>query len=90
MDRKHQFKRKSESASVMREKRRRERRGTSCHHRVLFQTLGAQQSGHAKDVYSARSGNDKKEPARQCVTLNGYLLGIMDFRSRDSLVCSTL
>lgn len=27
MDRKHQFKRKSESASVMREKRRRERRG---------------------------------------------------------------
>ena len=43
-----------------------------------------------KDVYSARSGNDKKEPARQCVTLNGYLLGIMDFRSRDSLVCSTL
>lgn len=29
MDRKHQFKRKSELASVMREKRRRERRGTS-------------------------------------------------------------
>jgi len=28
MDRKHQFKRKSESASVMREKRRRERRGS--------------------------------------------------------------
>ena len=29
MERKHQFKRKSESANVMREKRRRERRGTS-------------------------------------------------------------
>ena len=64
MDRKHQFKRKSESASVMREKRRRERRGTSCHHRVLFQTLGPQQSGHAKDAVTLITKSDQVGPNR--------------------------